>query len=108
MWRKLWLWLPVAGVGELLLGAVLLETDVPRLLVQVLVLGGVGVLFFGLLGIIVYSHKHPPLRCPQCGKGLDSRYLRSPGGGMRLTGRESVCCPRCGAMFPVWSIRTEN
>ena len=64
-----------------------------------LVVAGAVVFFGGMIGFIVYGIKHPPLRCPACGAGIHSRHLRQPGGGLRLTGRENVQCPRCGAMF---------
>lgn len=70
-----------------------------RVSVRGLLIAGVILFFGGLVGILVYGSNRPPLRCPACGKGLNSRYLRKPGGGFRLTGRENVQCPFCGAMF---------
>ena len=96
---KRWGIVPVAGFGIMLLSSLVLRIGLPRILVQGLVIAGAVLFFCGMIGIIAYSIKHPPLRCPACGAGLSSRHLRQPGGGLRLTGRESVQCPRCGAMF---------
>jgi len=96
---KRWGIVAAVGFGTMLLSNFVLQVGLPRILAQGLVIAGTVVFFCGMIGIIAYSIKHPPLRCPACGTGLNSRYLRQPGGGLRFTGRESVQCPRCGAMF---------
>ena len=101
---KHWGIVVVIGFGEAVLSSVLLRLGAPRLLGQVLVVGGVAVFFGGLIGIIVYDGRHPAQRCPQCGKGVDIRHVKRPGGGTRLTGREPICCPYCGAMFQPWNL----
>ena len=97
---KRWSAVAAAGFGLMLLCDLLRELGLlSRMSSRGLTIAGAIVFFGGMIGLIVYSSKHPPLRCPACGVGLHSRHLRQPGGGLRLTGKESVQCPRCGAMF---------
>ena len=96
---KRWGIVAAAGFGVMLLTDILRELGLPRTAGQFLSILGAIVFLSGMIGLIVYGIKHPPMRCPACGAGLSSRHLRQPGGGLRLTGRENVQCPRCGAMF---------
>ena len=103
-----WHMVTVIGIAEMLLSSLLLRLDAPRLLAQILVVGGAGTFFGSLIGAMIYESRHPALRCPQCGKGGNIRYPRRTGGGDHLSGREAIRCPHCGAMFRPWNLHTDQ
>ena len=81
---KRWGIVAAVGFGMMLLCDFLRKLGLlSRLSSRGLTIAGAIVFFGGMIGIIAYSIKHPPLRCPACGTGLNSRYLRQPGGGLR-------------------------
>ena len=79
-----WHMVTVIGIAEMLLSSLLLRLDAPRLLAQILVLGGTGTFFGSLIGAMIYESRHPALRCPQCGKGGNTRYVRRTGGAVTI------------------------
>ena len=76
---KRWGIVSAVGFGTMLLSNFVLQVGLPRILARGLVIAGTVVFFCGMIGIIAYSIKHPPLRCPACGTGLNYRYQRQPG-----------------------------